>query len=189
KQKTRAEKDDFEFMHSLFKPKRVLLALAMVLAPTLAYSQTQSGTLDPTFGTGGQVTTNFGLPAGAGSAAVQPDGKLVVAGTIAQNGRNDFALARYNTDGTLDAGFGVGGKVTTDFFDGYDVATGVVIQLDGKIVVGGTVGTDPFADFGLARYNSNGTLDTTFGTGGKVNASFLDAVSGGHVRANADSLG
>src|SRR5262249_50663383 len=160
--------EDKEFMHSLFKPKQVLLALAMVLAPTLAYSQTQSGTLDPTFGTGGQVTTNFGLSAGASSVALQPDGKFVVAGTIAQNGRNDFAVTRYNTDGTLDAGFGAGGKVTTDFFDGFDIGTGVVIQADGKIVVGGTVGTDPFADFGLVRYNPNGTLDTTFGTGGKV---------------------
>src|SRR5262245_34398023 len=109
-------------MHSLFKPKQVLLALAIVLAPTLAYSQTQSGTLDLTFGTGGLVTTNFGSSAGASNVALQPDGKLVVAGAIAQNGRTDFAVARYNSDGSLDAGFGVGGKVTTDFFDGYDNA-------------------------------------------------------------------
>src|SRR5215468_3450092 len=175
-------------MRNLFKPKQVLLAFAMVLVPTLIYAQTQSGTLDATFGTGGEVTTNFGSSAGAGNVAIQPDGKLVVAGTISQNGRTDFAVSRYNTDGTLDAGFGVGGKVTTDFFDGYDVGSGVVIQADGKIVVGGTVGTNPFADFGLARYNSNGTLDTTFGTGGKVNASFFDPISGGHISANAYSL-
>src|SRR5215471_17957347 len=103
-------------MQNRFKPGQVVLALAMVLAPTLIYGQTKSGTLDLSFGTGGQVTTDFaGSGDSASSVAVQADGKIVAAGASSINFQSDFALARYNTDGTLDAAFGTGGKVTTDF--------------------------------------------------------------------------
>jgi len=76
---------------------------------------------------------------------------------------NDVALARYNTDGTLDTTFGTGGTVTTDIYSGdhTDNARSVAIQTDGKIVAGNY-------SFALVRYNTNGTLDTAFGTGGKV---------------------
>src|SRR5439155_20064833 len=79
----------------------------------------------------------------------------------------DFALARYNADGTLDASFGAGGKVVTDF-GGNDVANGFTFQPDGKIVVVGRTDGGLMGDFAVARYNTDGTLDTTFGTGGKV---------------------
>src|SRR5215467_9925952 len=91
-----------------FKSKQVALTLAM-LAPTLMYGQTQSGTLDPSVGTNGIVTTDF---AGTGDAvatiAVQTDGKLVAAGNSYNNVSSnfDFAVARYNSNGTLDASFG-----------------------------------------------------------------------------------
>jgi uncharacterized delta-60 repeat protein len=89
----------------------------------------------------------------------------------------DFALARYNSDGTLDASFGTGGRVTTDFAGPNDQAESVVVQPDGRIVVAGAAG--PFInrgfDFALARYNSNGTLDTSFGTSGKVTTDFAGA--------------
>lgn len=125
---------------------------------------TPSGTLDPTFGSGGIVTTK-----GLGSAysmAVYPDagtsndGKIVVAG-----GQSDFTLARYNRNGSLDTSFGRRGTMTTDFgFTEY--GTDVVIQPDGKTLV---VGQSSFSQgFLLARYNANGTLDTSFGSGGKV---------------------
>src|SRR2546421_6378345 len=97
-----------------------------------------AGNLDPTFGTGGKVTTDFGGNEVAYAMALQSDGKIVVAGLP--------TLARYNTNGRLDTSFGAGGKVT-DF-----QATAVAIQLDGKLVVGGS-------DL-VARYNTNGTLDT-----------------------------
>src|SRR5262245_39163322 len=159
-------------MQNLFKPKQALLALAMMLAPTLIYAQTQSGALDPSFGTGGKVTTDFGGSAGVSSFALQPDGKIVAAGGAFINGSPAFALARYNSNGALDAGFGAGGKVTTGFGGRYERATSVALQPDGKIVVAGQSVIDLFNDFLLARYNSDGALDNTFGAGGKVFTDF-----------------
>ena len=118
-----------------------------------------SGTLDTSFGTGGKVTTNFGATDSANALVIQTDGKLVAAGASG----SDFALSRYNADGTLDTSFGTGGKITTDF-GAADSANALVIQADGKLVAAGASGSD----FALARYNANGTLDTFFGTGGKV---------------------
>jgi uncharacterized delta-60 repeat protein len=118
------------------------------------------------------VTTNFSGGSGeeAHAVAVQGDGKIVAVG--ASNG--DFAVARYNPDGTLDTGFGTGGIVTTDFEGGDDVAHAVAVQGDGRIVVTGSEVTPPInaPNFALARYNSDGTLDTTFGPGGKVTTDF-----------------
>lgn len=81
-----------------------------------------------------------------------------------------FALARYNSDGSLDTTFGSGGKVSTDFAVTFDVASSVAIQADGKIVAAGGSNTAGFpeGDFALARYNTDGSLDTSFGTAGKV---------------------
>ncbi len=136
-----------------------LLPMAIVLASISLYGQTQSGTLDASFGTGGKVTTDL-----AGAVAVQADGRLVVAGGASSG----FALARYNSNGTLDTSFGTGGKVTTDFGGLYQRATSVALQPDGKILAAGGTVVNQINDFALARYNSNGTLDTSFGTGGKV---------------------
>ena len=135
-----------------------------------------NGTPDTTFGSGGLVTTDFaGLDEVATSMAIQPaDGKIILAGSSEQSsGYYTFALARYNTDGSLDAGFGGApsgsGLVTTDFGDGDDCATGVAVQGDGRIVVSGTTLVDGSGNIGtathfaLARYNSDGSLDTSFG--------------------------
>src|SRR6185436_17432864 len=109
----------------------------------------------------GKVATDFLNSSGdyANSVALQSDGKIVVAGGSDGN----FALARYNSDGGLDSTFGADGKVTTDFGAGSS-GNLVTIQSDGKIVVTGT-SNDNFA---IARYNSNGNLDSTFGTFGIV---------------------
>ncbi|WP_405883438.1 calcium-binding protein [Streptomyces sp. NBC_01384] len=124
------------------------------------------GHLDTTFGGTGKVLTAFAEGAIGNDMALQPDGRIVVAGYTGST-RMDFALARYNTDGSLDTGFGTGGRVSTDFGD-YDFANGVAVQSDGRIVAAGS--TD--ADFALARYNANGSLDAGFGTGGRVTTDF-----------------
>ncbi len=100
---------------------------------------------------------------------VQSDGKIVVAGysnTAFFNSIHDAVVARFTAAGALDSSFGTGGIVTTDF-GGSDVANDLVLQNDGKIVVGGyTAGSS--TNFALARYTTSGALDSTFGTGGKV---------------------
>lgn len=130
------------------------------------------GTLDAGFGTGGKVATPIGTFHNFASAvAIQGDGKIVAAGTSSNGANFEFALARYHPDGTLDASFGAGGTATTPVGVSDAHATGVVVQGDGKIVVGGYAGytyagADP--DFALVRYDADGILDTAFGAGGKV---------------------
>ncbi len=99
---------------------------------------------------------------------VQPDGKAVVGG-YSHNGSNyDFALVRYNVNGTLDTTFDGDGKVTTPIGSGEDYGWAVALQSDGKIILGGYSFNGSNEDLALVRYNSNGSLDTTFGAGGKV---------------------
>jgi uncharacterized delta-60 repeat protein len=139
------------------------------------------GDLDPSFGIGGQVTSDFRKSNDiAYAVALQPDGKIVIAGIrfvgISATG-GDFLVARYNPDGTLDRSFGQRGFVLTDF-GLTETATAVVVQPDGRIVVAG--GTYPIfpsqgGQYALARYNRNGSLDTTFGAGGLVRTTFLSA--------------
>ena len=124
------------------------------------------GTPNPNFGNGGIVTTPFsGMGAQAKAVAVQPDGKIVVAGSaLAANSIDeDFAVARYNADGSLDDNFGAHGIATIDLGTDNDFATGLAIESDGKIVLGGNAGED----VGLVRLLPNGTLDITFGNLGK----------------------
>jgi uncharacterized delta-60 repeat protein len=155
-------------MKNRLKDKGAVLALAMLLAPTLIYGQTQGATLDPTFGMAGKVTTDF-----AGTVVVQADGKLVMAGGAATaNFGAAFAVERFNSNGALDASFGTGGKVTTDFGGRFGGVTSVALQTDGKIVAVGGFVIGLFNEFALARYSSDGTLDTNFGTGGKVLTDF-----------------
>jgi uncharacterized delta-60 repeat protein len=161
-------------MQYLARYGTALLTLGSVLSPALVSGQTP-GTLDPSFGTGGMVTTDFGgSSAEVRALAVQPDGKIVAAGGAFVSGISDFALARYNPDGTLDGSFGIGGTATSpfDFPGSFDQVSGVVIQPDGKIVLAGSTGVNGFAVFALARYNSNGTLDAGFGTGGMMTTDF-----------------
>jgi uncharacterized delta-60 repeat protein len=128
----------------------------------------RDGSLDPSFGEGGKVITDFfGEFEDGQGVAIQPDGKIIVVGEVFEDSGSDFGLARYNSNGTLDQHFGIGGKVTTDF-GGFDLAAAVVLQRDGKIVVAGGANNN----FGLARYNRDGSLDPSFGEGGKVETDF-----------------
>lgn len=137
------------------------------------------GTLDTSFGDGGKRVTNIGDGTDQVYAlARQPDGKIVAAGSAAfsQSTGQDFALIRYNADGSLDAGFGVGGKVTTaiNSFGSNELIYAIVLQPVGgetRIVAVGGEGT-----FIAARYTSTGMLDPEFGDGGKVRALFQSVI-------------
>lgn len=128
------------------------------------------GSLDPTFGTGGIVTTTVfpGSFDQAHSVAIQSDGKLVVVGYTQSGLNTDFAIIRYDQNGGLDFTFQTSGIVTTDFATGTDEARTVVIQPDGKIVVGGWSSNGTDLDFAVARFTPFGTLDNTFDLDGKV---------------------
>lgn len=159
---------------------------------------TPSGALDSSFGSGGSVTTDFaGKEDRPQAMAVMSDGRIVVAGW-ADTGTGkvkgypvynyDFAVARYLPSGALDTSFGTGGKVTTnistysstDTLNKQDVANAVVIQDDGKIVVGGYSYTALGTKEGvLVRYNTNGTLDTSFGQSGVVQINLPNFTSDG----------
>ncbi len=145
---------------------------------------TSTGSLDTTFNGTGKVATDMGGLADARSVVLQADGKIVVAGLCIQSTPADFALARYTPLGALDPMFGTGGKVLTDFAGDVDVASGVVVQADGKIVAGGRAKVGGQEVFALARYTPGGALDPMYGTGGKVTTSF----NGGTCRANAITL-
>ena len=212
--------------------KRKLLSITGLLALGLTFgvnfAQAQAGSLDPTFGTGGTVTTNFGgvslspltaieqsngniaVVTGIGNGvpneedfalvrytsngtligttraaffnnginspiavAVQSNGNIVVAGTASPgiDQPDVFAIARFTPNGQLDTSFGNDGLVTTDISGVFPSVSAVIVQLNGQIVVGGVSGSGrrhvPPSTV-LVRYNSNGSLDTTFGKGGIV---------------------
>ena len=130
------------------------------------------GSLDTAFDADGKVTTDFGGNDIGSAVVLQPDGNLVVVGSNLNAFNDDFALARYNSDGSLDTSFDVDGKVTTDIGGSDDAGAGVVLQPDGKIIVAGSSFNGVDDDFALARYNSDGSLDTTFDADGKVNTDF-----------------
>ena len=125
---------------------------------------TPDGQPSPAFPAGGFVTTDLsGRDDAANAVAVQPDGKIVAAGfTLTTAIDFDFALVRYNPDGTLDHSFGANGVVATDLGSLDDAANGVAIQSDGKIVAVGVSGEN----VALARYLPDGKLDPTFNGGG-----------------------
>ena len=130
-----------------------------------------AGSLDTTFGTNGWVATDFGGTEAATALVLQTDGKLVAAGS--QLGTpSDFLLARYNSNGSLDAGFGTAGKVTTDFFASTDSAFALMLQPDGKLIAAGGTEVPGTRQFGIARYNPDGSLDGTFGSLGKLTTDF-----------------
>jgi uncharacterized delta-60 repeat protein len=113
------------------------------------------GTLDPSYGTGGKTLVDFGADAEAGAAVLQPDGKLVVAGTIFRPGNRDIGLVRLQPDGSLDTTFGTNGKVIFDLGGTDDKAAGVALQADGKIVVAGTSNAKGTPDFAVARFQGD----------------------------------
>jgi uncharacterized delta-60 repeat protein len=147
--------------------RRLVICAALACVSTLAIAQ--AGQLDSTFGTGGIFTSNFGSSFGASvnAVALQTDGKIVVGGAGGPGGKG--GLARINSNGTFDNSFGTGGVVTSNFNDLAAATTvvGVAVQSDGKIVAAANGIPSRFA---VGRFNSNGSVDTTFGTSGFVSA-------------------
>jgi uncharacterized delta-60 repeat protein len=146
---------------------------------------TPSGTRDSTFGGNGTVLTAFKGSAQPNDVVIQPDGKIVAAGTdwvkpYGSHRPSRFALARYRRNGALDPTFGGDGKVTTAFRSKRVVANGVTIQTNGKIVAAG----EAKGRMAVVRYAPNGNLDHTFGGDGKVTTSF----GAGPATANGISL-
>jgi uncharacterized delta-60 repeat protein len=170
----------------------ICASAVIVLIMSGQIAQAVDGGLDPTFGTDGKVLTDFDQSTDiANAVAIQADGKIVVVGTTYRDNdfsTEDFAVARYNPDGTLDKTFGVGGKVQTDFPNLAAAASSVVVQPDGKIVVAG--GAFPLftflGDFKVVRYNSNGSLDISFGDGGVVTTRFPEGSYAFDVALQAD---
>src|ERR1043166_6828023 len=157
--------------------KSLFLAATIVIltmtAGVVSQAQTTTGNLDQSFGTGGTVRTDFaGNIDQANAVAIQPNGQIIAAGSSFSNSKTveDFIVARYNANGTLDKRFGKNGKITTDFFRNVDSISAIAIQPDGRIVVAGFAqlggsGGAPRV-FALARYRSDGQPDTSFGNGG-----------------------
>jgi uncharacterized delta-60 repeat protein len=142
------------------------LAATALFAASVAHAA--PGDLDPAFSGDGKLITEIGDFASVAGMAIQADGKIVAVGSAGGN----FGLARYHPDGSLDTSFSGDGRQTTDFGSG-DLPSAVAIQPDGKIVVAGTTGNWlDWTSFALARYNPDGSLDTSFG-GGTVETEFL----------------
>jgi uncharacterized delta-60 repeat protein len=159
------------------------------------------GSLDVSFGGDGTVVVDLG--AGEGDAAldvvVQSDGKIVIAGVADPPGpggdSEDFLLARFDPDGGLDtqgldpyldAPFGTAGKVTTDFAGTSDEAWAIGIEAGGRLVVTGLTIEGGFDRFAVARYDVDGSLDQTFGAGGKITTDFAGDASALDVAIQAN---
>jgi uncharacterized delta-60 repeat protein len=132
------------------------------------------GTLDPVFSSNGKKITDLGGDDLIyGGVLVQDDGKIVTLGySEGSSSSYDFALARFNPNGTLDGTFGGAGKQETDLGHA-DFIHSAAVQSDGKIIAGGEVCPDGGpCDFALARYDEDGALDTSFGDGGVAGTAF-----------------
>ena len=138
---------------------------------------TESGSLDTAFGDAGKQTIDFGgTPDQAFSVAVDNAGRVMVGGHSVQSGTgNDFAVARLTGSGAIDTTFGSGGKQTIDFGNTSDDLRSVAVDSAGRILLGGSINPNLSGqDFGVARLTASGTLDTTFGVGGRQRIDFGD---------------
>jgi uncharacterized delta-60 repeat protein len=153
-----------------------------------------NGTPDATFGSNGVVTSSFGGTFdSAGAVVLQLDGKIVVAGSREQIFPDaSFAVTRLLANGATDTSFGTGGVATASFAQGPSFGARVALQSDGKIVVSGEIGdlssyAIPASDIGVARFNSNGSLDTSFANAGTKEIDFGQQSPGVNSNQSADA--
>jgi len=133
---------------------------------------TENGVIDMSFGTDGIQIDDLPLDETGYEIAFTNDDKILLVSSVTTSLGRDFGLTRYNENGTLDVNFGSNGKISTDFFQGSNVAHSVVIQNDGKIILSGFLGITPNHNYAIARYDSLGFLDSSFGNSGKVSSDF-----------------
>jgi uncharacterized delta-60 repeat protein len=132
-----------------------------------------NGNIDMTFGSVGKVITSIGSGNDQVNALIlQSDGKLVAAGSCYGGGNNDFCMARYDANGSLDITFGSAGKVISGIGSGNDQINALILQSNGKLIAGGGCDTGINDDFCVARYDASGNLDITFGINGKITTDF-----------------
>jgi uncharacterized delta-60 repeat protein len=129
------------------------------------YSST--GTLDTSFGTSGIVLTSIGTGAKAQCCKLTSDSKILVGGLTIENGLSKFAIVKYNSDGSLDTSFGTGGKVITLIGDGCAINS-IGLTSDNKIIAAGFAGIDGKTYFATAKYNADGSIDSSFGNSGST---------------------
>lgn len=164
-------------MHNLRTPRSTTRRLAVTALAFTAFllpvrpASAASGDLDPAFSSDGKVVTDLGRGADASAVAVQSDGRIVVAGTQPGVAGGRWFIARYQPNGALDPSFSSDGIAFVNFGTGYDFLGDLALLDDGRIVVvGGAQGSTRTA---LARLGPDGSLDTTFGVGGKRTSDFI----------------
>lgn len=156
--------------------KKLALLKTACLLLTVNLTFGQAGELNTVFGNNGIVKTAVGDSDDVCFAvAAQPDGKILAAGYTFNGSNYDFAIARYDSTGSLDAGFGNNGIVTTDFGGTDDYAGSIVLQQDQKIVVAGITFDGTRYRIALARYDTDGVADNTFGAAGKMTPIYPDS--------------
>jgi len=137
----------------------------------IARFKSDGSSLDETFGTNGSGYKTISITSGhdyGNSLAIQSDGKILLGGYCSYGGNDDFCIARFNSDGTLDTSFGTSGIVKQAIGSSHDRGQSLAIQPNGKILLGGSCSDGTDYDFCIARFNSDGTLDTSFGSSGKL---------------------
>lgn len=145
-----------------------------------------NGTLDSSFGVNGIVTTDLNGSEFANAVKIQPDGKIVIAGTTNVSGSTKFLAIRYLSNGTIDNSFGTNGVATTSFGSGSaDNCTALAIY-NNRILLGGYTNANDTTAFALAQFNMNGTLDNSFGTNGKTTTTFGSATSAAALVVQSD---
>ncbi|MBK6932511.1 MAG: hypothetical protein IPH12_17285 [Saprospirales bacterium] len=146
-----------------------------------AFRRNADGSADNTFGVNGFAYANVGSQPTVTRLAVQPDGKVLLTGTVYSNMTTfyDLVLFRFNANGTPDNTFGANGKVVSVLStnSAYELGNAIALQQDGKIVAAGRIANTTPAEFVVARYNANGVLDNTFGTNGAAKIDFYAGAS------------
>lgn len=144
------------------------------------------GSLDTSFNGSGIATTSFifSLADEGRGIALQRDGRIVVTGKAEAGGGSYLGVLRYNTDGTLDSSFGSGGRLTSGGFGAGYVGQSVIIQLNGKIVVGGYAGF--FSQVSVLRFDTNGSPDLSFNNTGEIGVNFGGSSLGRSVTLQSD---
>jgi uncharacterized delta-60 repeat protein len=158
-----------------------LLWLMLVSGRYSAYAA--AGSLDPTFGNGGKVETSFGSPVIPSTILLQSTGKIIVVAGFdnTATATESFGVVRYRPNGTLDTSFGSQGVSLADFTNFINSPNSAAVQPDDKIVVAGVAQSadGTVSEFAVARFNPNGGLDSSFGTGGKVTTNLVGVQAGG----------